>query len=154
MLPCTAAQHVHVPTITFAPNACALCRCGLPASLMVPPSANRANSHVPELFRTTNRKQRHFKLRHSTGTDNGTEGSVVGSVAEEVKASRYFRHLGILVGTGLFVTSALLGSLIGIVDPAFILALVTSASAYLYFNTQRYNEESEPLPNTSFEVRE
>ena len=124
--------------------------------MLVLPSAHRANSsrrlrqHVPDV------PTRHFKLRRSMGTEvDEIEGSVVGgSVAKEVKASRYFRHLGILVGTGLFVASALLGSLIGIIDPAIILALVISASTYFYFNIQRYNEESEPLPNSSFEVRE
>ena len=115
---------------------------------------HRQRQHVPALFKTATRK-RHVTSRHSMGTEvDETELTVVGSVAKEVKFSRYCRHLGILVGTGLFATSALLGSLIGIVDPAIILALVISASAYFYFNTLRYNEESEPLPNSSFEVRE
>lgn len=146
MLPGTAFTAV-LPAITSATASTDPCGCG---RLLV------LRQHLPavRVSKTTNRK-RPFTCRHSVGTDvDDIEGSVSRSVAKEVKASRYFRHLGILAGTGLFLTSALLGSLIGIVDPAFILALVIGASACFYVNTQRFNEESEPLPNSSFEVRE
>lgn len=84
--------------------------------------------------------------------NNDVDGS---GVAEQVKSSRYFRHLGILVGSSLFLISALLGSFyIGIVDPAILLLLSIGAATFFCANTQRCNEESEALPDSFFEVRE
>ena len=83
--------------------------------------------------------------------NNDVDGS---GVAEQVKSSRYLRHLGILVGSSLFLISAFLGSFIGIVDPAILLLLSIGAATFFCANTQRCNEESEALPDSFFEVRE
>jgi hypothetical protein len=92
-----------------------------------------------------NRKHHVTYYRHSIGTD---VDDVDGSVAGQVKGSRYLRHLGILLGSSLFLTSAL------IIDPGILLTLVIGAATFFYVNTQRHNEESEPLQDSCFEVRE
>jgi len=128
-------------TLAFsAPDGCS-------TSLIFPPShllVRRRN--IPAPIHTRN-----FSTRRMVMND---DDNVDGTVAEQVKSSRYFRHVGILVGSSLFLISALLGSLIGIVDPASVLLLGIGAATFFCANAQRYNEESEPLPDSSFEVRE
>ena len=131
-------------TIAAAPATPAF---GCSASLMSPLQVRWR--HIPAVHGTARIRTQNFSVRRMAMDDvDGT------SVAEQVKSSRYFRHLGILVGSILFLSSALLGSFIGIVDPAILLLLSIGAATFFFANTQRCNEESEALPDSSFEVRE
>mmetsp|Transcript_10418 Transcript_10418/g.20979 ORF Transcript_10418/g.20979 Transcript_10418/m.20979 type:complete len:312 (+) Transcript_10418:85-1020(+) len=92
-------------------------------------------------------------LAHENDDDTSSDNDVA-TIADQVRSSRHFRHVGILVGSTVLLSAASLGVAVDMIDPTFVLAPIIVALLYFVFNTLSYNEPSDPLPEHYFEVKE